>query len=136
MNYLMDENYLPELRGELESIHSNAYNSAYESDIYNGIWDKLDDIFDTSKRKWEYKQHPYKKDTQIQVLELPIRDFYTPIKEYLNNGKGSSQTLEYFGDFIIILEENGDCLSYWAPDYPSWDKIKKDINEIFGDYIG
>jgi hypothetical protein len=134
MGYLLDHD-LTELDSELNSIHSNAYNSAYESDIYEGIWDKLDDIFDTSKRKWEYKQHPYKKDTQIQVLELPIRDFYTPIKDYLNNGKGTSQTLEYYGDFINILEENGDCLSYWAPDYPSWEKIKKDINEIFGDYI-
>jgi hypothetical protein len=134
MGYLLDHD-LSELDSELNSIHSNAYNSAYESDVYEGVWNKLDDIFDTSKRKWEYKQHPYKKDTQIQVLELPIRDFYTPIKDYLNNGKGSSQTLEYYGNFINILEENGDCLSYWAPDYPSWEKIKREINEMFGDYI-
>lgn len=134
MGYLLDHD-LSELDSELNSIHSNAYNSAYESDVYEGVWNKLDDIFDTSKRKWEYKQHPYKKDTQIQVLELPIRDFYTPIKDYLNNGKGSSQTLEYYGNFINILEENGDCLRYWAPDYPSWEKIKREINEMFGDYI-
>lgn len=134
MNYLLN-NDLNELDSELNSIHSNAYNSAYESDVYEGIWNKLDDLFITSERKWEYKQHPYKKDTQIEVLELPIRDFYTPIKDYLNNNKGSSQTLSYYGDFINILEDNGDCLSYWAPDYPSWNKIKKTINEIFGDYI-
>jgi hypothetical protein len=134
MGYLLDHE-LPDLDSELTSIHSNAYNSAYESDVYKGVWDKLDNLFDVENRKYEYQQHPYKKDTQIEVLEMPIRDFYTPIEDYLYNSKGSSQTLEYFGDFINILDDNGDCLSYWAPDYPSWTEIKKNINEIFGDYI-
>lgn len=134
MGYLMDHD-LSELDSELNSIHSNAYNSAYETEVYKGVWDKLDDLFDVENRKYTYRQHPYKKDTQIEVVEIPIRDFYTPIKDYLYNGKGSSQTLEYFGDFINILEDNGDCLSYWAPDYPNSSEIDKNINEMFGDYI-
>lgn len=134
MGYLLDHE-LPDLDGELSSIHSNAYNSAYETDIYKGVWDKLDDLFDVENRKYTYRQHPYKKDTQIEVLEIPIRDFYTPLKDYLYNNKGTSQTLEYFGDFINILEENGECLSYYSPDYPSWSEIKKNINEMFHDYI-
>lgn len=134
MGYLLDHD-LSDLDGELNSIHSNAYNNAYESGVYKGIWNKLDDLFDIENRKYEYQQHPYKKDTQIEVLELPIRDFYTPIKDYLNNSKGSSQTLEYFGDFINILNDNGDCLSYWAPDYPDSSEIDKNINEMFSDYI-
>jgi hypothetical protein len=134
MGYLLDRD-LSELDSELNSIHSNAYNMAYESEFYKGVWDKLDDLFDVSKRKYEYQQHPYKKDTKIEVLELPIRDFYTPIMDYLKNYKGTSQSLEYFGSFINILEDNGECLSYWAPDYPSSFEIDKNINEIFGDYI-
>ena len=134
MGYLLDHD-LSELDSELNSIHSNAYNSAYESSVYKGVWDKLDDLFDVENRKYVYQQHPYKKDTQIEVLEMPIRDFYTPIKDYLYNSKGSSQTLEYFGDFINILDDNGDCLSYWAPDYPDSSEIDKNINEMFGDYI-
>lgn len=134
MGYLLDHD-LSELDSELNSIHSNAYNSAYETEVYKGVWDKLDDLFDVENRKYTYRQHPYKKDTQIEVVEIPIRDFYTPIKDYLYNGKGSSQTLEYFEDFINILEDNGDCLSYWAPDYPNSSEIDKNINEIFGDYI-
>ena len=47
----------------------------------------------------------------------------------------TNQTLEYFGNFIGILEENGECLSVWAPDYPDSSEIDKNINEIFGDYI-
>ena len=134
MGYLLDHD-LSELDSELNSIHSNAYNNAYETEVYKGVWDKLDDLFDVENRKYTYQQHPYKKDTQIEVVEMSIRDFYTPIQDYLNNSKGTSQTLEYFGDFINILQDNGDCLSYWAPDYPNSSEIDKNINEIFGDYI-
>jgi hypothetical protein len=134
MGYLLDHD-LSDLDGELNSIHSNAYNSAYETEVYKGVWNKLDDLFDVENRKYKYQQHPYKQDTQIEVLEIPIRDFYTPIKDYLYNSKGSSQTLEYFGSFIGILKDNGDCLSYWAPDYPDSREIDKNINEMFSSYI-
>jgi hypothetical protein len=134
MGYLLD-NDLSELDSELNSIHSNAYNMAYETAVFREVWGKLDDMFDVEKRKYVYKPHPYKKETQIEVLEIPIRDFYEPIRDYLYNNKGTNQTLEYFGNFIDILEENGECLSVWAPDYPNSSEIDKNINEIFGDYI-
>lgn len=134
MGYLLDRD-LNELDSELNSIHSNAYNMAYETAVFREVWDKLDDMFDVNKRKYVYKPHPYKKETQIEVLEMPIRNFYEPIRDYLYNNKGTSQTLEYFGNFIDILEENGECLSVWAPDYPDSSEIDKNINEIFGDYI-
>jgi hypothetical protein len=108
---------------------------AYETAVFREVWGKLDDMFDVEKRKYVYKPHPYKKETQIEVLEIPIRDFYEPIRDYLYNNKGTNQTLEYFGNFIDILEENGECLSVWAPDYPDSSEIDKNINEIFGDYI-
>jgi len=134
MGYLLD-NDLSELDSELNSIHSNAYNMAYETAVFREVWGKLDDMFDVEKRKYIYKPHPYKKETQIEVLEIPIRNFYEPIRDYLYNNKGTSQTLEYFGNFINILEENGECLSVWSPDYPDSSEIDKNINEIFGDYI-
>jgi hypothetical protein len=134
MGYLLDRD-LSELDSELNSIHSNAYNMAYETAVFREVWGKLDDMFDVEKRKYIYKPHPYKKETQIEVLEIPIRDFYEPIRDYLYNNKGTSQTLEYFGNFINILEENGECLSVWSPDYPDSREIDKNINEIFGDYI-
>lgn len=134
MGYLLDRD-LNELDSELNSIHSNAYNMAYETAVFREVWGKLDDMFDVEKRKYVYKPHPYKKETQIEVLEIPIRDFYEPIRDYLYNNKGTNQTLEYFGNFIGILEENGECLSVWAPDYPDSSEIDKNINEIFGDYI-
>lgn len=134
MGYLLDRD-LSELDSELNSIHSNAYNMAYETAVFREVWGKLDEMFDVEKRKYIYKPHPYKKETQIEVLEIPIRNFYEPIRDYLYNNKGTSQTLEYFGNFIDILDENGECLSVWAPDYPDSSEIDKNINEIFGDYI-
>lgn len=134
MGYLLDRD-LSELDSELNSIHSNAYNMAYETAVFKEVWGKLDEMFDVEKRKYIYKPHPYKKETQIEVLEIPIRNFYEPIRDYLYNNKGTSQTLEYFGNFIDILDENGECLSVWAPDYPDSSEIDKNINEIFGDYI-
>ena len=110
MGYLLDRD-LSELDSELNSIHSNAYNMAYETAVFREVWGKLDDMFDVEKRKYVYKPHPYKKETQIEVLEMPIRDFYEPIRDYLYNNKGTNQTLEYFGNFIGILEENkSDCI--------------------------
>jgi len=134
MSYILDR-HLNEIDSELNSIRSKAYNMAYETAVFREVWGKLDDMFDVEKRKYVYKPHPYKKETQIEVLEMPIRDFYEPIRDYLYNNKGTSQTLEYFGNFIDILDENGECLSVWAPDYPDSSEIDKNINEIFGDYI-
>ena len=134
MGYLLDHD-LEELDSELNSIHSNAYNMAYETAVYNEVWGKLDDLFDVGKRKFVYQQHPYKKETQIEVLKIPIRDFYQPIMDYLHNSKGSSETLEYYGDFINILENNDECVSMRVPDYADHSETIKNINEIFGDYI-
>jgi hypothetical protein len=134
MAYLLDHE-LSELDGELHSIHDNAYNQSYESEVYREVWGALDDIFDINKRQYVYQQHPYKKETQIEVLKIPIRDFYQPIMDYLHNSKGSSETLEYYGDFINILENNDECVSMRVPDYADHTETVKNINEMFGDYI-
>jgi hypothetical protein len=134
MGYLLDHE-LSELYSELHSIHDNAYNQSYESEVYREVWGALNDIFDIDKREYVYQQHPYKKETQIEVLKMPIRNFYQPIIDYLDNFKGTTQTLEYHGDFIGILEENDDCVSMRVPDYADHSETVKNINEIFGDYI-
>jgi hypothetical protein len=50
--YLLDNDYLDDLSGELYSIHSNAYNSAYESEVYNDVFDELGTFFDIKPSKW------------------------------------------------------------------------------------
>ena len=84
-----------------------------------------------------YIKHPYKKDTQIERFKIPINDFEGLINDYLYNNKdyGNSGTLEYHGGFLETIAHDKDCLSAQAPDYPSFDKIDKNINSFFQDYI-
>jgi peroxiredoxin len=45
MNELMD-NELDELKGELYSIYGSAYNTAYEDELYESVWNELETYFE------------------------------------------------------------------------------------------
>jgi len=130
------ENQLSDLKGELYSIHSSAYNSAYESQVWDEIMSKLETYFE-GNGEWISKPHPYKKNTEIQYFKIPIRNFDRDVNEYLFNNRkvGNSGTLEYMGSYIGIMAEDRDCLSAQAPDYPNSRRVDKNINEYFKDYI-
>jgi hypothetical protein len=127
---------LSELRGTLYSIHSSAYNSAYEEEVYNDVWDELSNYFEGTG-EWVSQPHPYKKNTEIQYFRVPIRNFESDVNDYLynNKGYGNSGTLEYHGSYIDIMSEDRDCLSLRVSDYPDSRKVDKYINEFFKDYI-
>jgi hypothetical protein len=127
---------LSDLKGELYSIHSSAYNSAMEGELYDEVWSELETYFE-GHGEWISKPHPYKKDTQIQYFKVPIRDFESMVNDYLfnNKGYGNSGTLEYHGSFIDIMAEDRDCLSAQPPDYPDHRKVDKNINEYFREYL-
>ena len=127
---------LSELRGSLYSIHSSAYNSAYEEEVYNDVWNELSTYFEGTGQ-WVSQPHPYKKNTEIQYFRVPIINFESDVNDYLNNNKGygNSGTLEYHGSYIDIMSEDRDCLSLRVSDYPDSRKVDKYINEFFKDYI-
>jgi hypothetical protein len=129
-------NQLGDLKSELYSIHSSSYNSAYEDEIYNSIWNELKEYV-IGPGEWITKPHPYKKNTEIQYNKIPLTSFETDINDYLHNNKGygSSGTLEYHGSFISIMAEDRDCLSVHAPDYPDFRKVDKNINMYFKEYV-
>ena len=134
MNQLMKDE-LGELKSELYSIHSGAYNTAYEDDLYDSIWSNLEEFFQ-GPGEWFSRPHTYKKDTQVQKFKVPIHNFYSNILEYLENNKGySNGNLEYHGSYVGILDEGQECLSVYAPDYPDSRKVDKNINSYFSDYI-
>lgn len=135
MNSLLGDE-LSDLKSELYSIHNSSYNNAYEEEIYDNIWKELQDYFD-GRGEWITKPHPWKKDVMVESIKIPISDFEGVINDYLhdNKGYGNSGTLEYHGSFMAIAKEILDCLSVYAPDYPSSSKIDKNINMLFSDYI-
>lgn len=136
MNSLLDDE-LSDLESELRSVHNNAYNNAYESELYDLVWNKLDDYFKVDKREYSSRPHKYKKDTSVEYLKIPIRDFYGTLGNILSESKdyGNSGTLEYHGSYVGYLADSVSCLSIYPPDYPNPSLVDKNINEYFSDYI-
>ena len=130
MNELMKDE-LGELKSELYTVHSSAYNTAYEDDLYDSIWSKLEEFFQ-GPGEWFSRPHTYKKDTQVQKFKVPIHNFYSNILEYLYLNKLG---LDYHGSYVGILDDGQECLSVYAPDYPDSRKVDKNINSYFSDYI-
>jgi len=135
MKFLFN-NGLEDLKSELYSLHSNAYNGAYESEIYERIWNELSTYF-VGHGEFVMRPHRYKKDTQVQNFIIPIANFESDIVGFLqdNKGYGNSGTLEYWGSYLGMMGDWSDCLSVHSPDYADWSEVVKSINEIFGDYI-
>ena len=135
MNELMD-NELDELKGELYSIYGSAYNSAYEGELYEDVWNELETYFE--KGQWTSKPHPYKENTSVETYTAKAKDIDSIILDFLKENKGqygAYGSLEYYGSLIGIIQEIGDCLSFYPSDYPDSRLVDKNINMYFGDYI-
>lgn len=138
MKYLLGDQ-LSELRGTLSNIHSNAYNSAYESMIYNSIESELGTYFDMDNSKWSNIPHPYKKDAYIERWTAPIRAFDDTVLQYLEDNKnfGNTGTLEYHGSYLNLLkahvDDTGECLDASVNDYPDFREVDRNINDYFKD---
>ena len=135
---------LSELGKELKNIYWNAYNSAYENEIYELVYNGLDDYFEgkIDEVPKEIIKSDGKKETRY-INYIKIRDFVGNITAFLENNRGqgySDSYLDYFGGYTSLMKElinNGDfeCIDFRTPDYPDWSIIRKHINENFGDYI-
>jgi hypothetical protein len=145
MNYLMDEGYLDELRSELYSIHDNAYNSAYESEVYDDVMSELSTFFDTSSAKWEAIPSRYNPEKLIEhyVLKFNPNELKNSILKYVSDRSLWGYTdncFENWGKWVDMMEnlmQEGEepWLDFRIPDYADWSLTQKYINEMFGDYI-
>ena len=132
---------LEELKNDLYSVHNNAYNGAYTDEIYDGVWNELSEYFEP--KSWKYEQKDRYDGKKIQHEYIKIKDFYNDIYTFLSENEDnqwSNQSLDYWGSytgFVSHMMDNGErsWLDFRIPDYPNWSRIKKNINEIFGDYI-
>ena len=136
MNYLLNTN-LGNLEDELYSIHRNAYNQAYESETYENIFNELQEYINGNGEFYS-RPHRFKKDTVSQRFRVPVAsNFDEIILDYLisNKNRGSRGLLEYWGDYIPLVQDEQNCLTVYPSDYPSYREIEDNINEIFTDYI-
>lgn len=135
MNYLLD-NHLDEIKSDLFSVHSNAYNDAYNSENYHKVWNELLQYFDDTKVEWTKSGNKYTPKLSInKSIKDIIYDYYSLYKNY-----GVSYTIEwkYLLNIIEDLmeqEESHSKLSFRISDYPDYREVEKNINSIFGDYF-
>ncbi len=138
---LMLKNDLYDLSRELYSIHYNAYNSAYADEMYEAVWSELEEYFVPGS--WEHVTKELSGGKKRTYEYIKIRDFKKDMYDFLVENElpqWNEQYLDYYGDYIRTIEnmmDNGERehLSFRIPDYPDWDRVEKNINDMFGDYI-
>ena len=138
------KNDLSELGQELKNIYWNAYNSAYENEIYELVYNGLDEYFEgkIDEVPKETTKSDGKKVTKY-LNYIKIRDFVGNITLFLENNRGQSYSdsyLDYFGSYTtlmkqLIYDQDYECIDFNTPDYPDWSTTQKYINEMFDDYI-
>lgn len=138
MNELLDGD-LSDLKSELYSLHNNAYNSAYESECYNLVYGGLDEFF--SSKVEDISIQSGDKTRWLQYIK--IRFFKTDVLKFIEENKGGSynqSVLEYWGNYTSMmgsLFEDGvyEQIDFRVPEYADWDYVKRNINDMLGDYI-
>lgn len=143
--YLLDNDYLPDVTGDLYSIHSNAYNNAYESEIYNDAMSELETFFDVKSGKWDSRPTSNNPDKLIEtyIIKFNPGEVVNSIKKFVadtSNWGYYANNLDYVTSWLNMMNtfmDNGDepWLDFRMPDYPDSSLVDKYINEIFPDYI-
>jgi len=143
--YLIDNDYLGDLSGDLYGIHSNAYNSAYETEVFNSVINELETFFDMKTAKWESIPSNYNPNKLIEhyVLKFNPNEVYNSICKYVadsGNWGYYANNLDYVTTWLNMMNtfmDNGaePWLDFRIPDYPSSSLVDKYINEFFPDYI-
>jgi hypothetical protein len=130
---------LEDIGDELRSIYYNSENQAYEDEVYESVYNGLNEYFEG--RVDEVPRKVGEKTKYDQYIK--IRDFIGNITTFLENNKGgvySDSFLEYFGGYTslingMISNDEFECIDIRIPDYPDWYRTRRNINEMFLDYI-
>lgn len=132
---------LKNLESDLYSVHSSAYNSAYESELYQEVMDSMSYFF-VGNGDWVSKTSP-KDPTKTQYLfKIEVNDYYGLMKKYFDEMRreDDDHTVDYQGTFMNVLLDGMymdvyDCISVYVSDYADWSKVKENIDDMFSDYI-
>ena len=138
------KNDLDELGTNLRSLYWQAENSAYEDEVYDLVYGGLEEYFEgrISEVPREVTRTDGSKITRYDSY-IKIRDFQNLIETFLQANKGgyySDSYLEYFGGLVSLMvgmmnNDEIDCIDFRVPDYPDWDRTRKNINENFSEYL-
>ena len=135
---------MDELGQNLKSLYWNSENSAYEDEVYELVYGGLEEYFEgrISEVPREVTMSDGTKKTRYDQY-IKVRNFPNIIKEFLNDRKMdgySDSHLEYYGGLVTLMvammnDDQIDCIDFRVPDYPDWDRTRRNINELFNDYL-
>ena len=138
------KNDLDDLGSSLRSLYWQSENQAYEDEVYELVYGGLDEYFEgrISEVPREVTRTDGSKITRYDQY-IKVRNFPNIIKEFLNSRKMdpySDSHLEYFGGLVTLMvdminNDEIDCIDFRVPDYPDWDRTRRNINELFNDYL-
>jgi len=125
-------NFFRELMWDMENSYTNAYNSAYESeladDVYGGLKGMFGDSGQMVERGKNYKGNPVWK-YNIDITNS-LEGFF---REYFSGWKYNYNQFEYFGSFHNLMKElfdNGhEQIDFGIPDYPDHSDVQSSYNE-------
>lgn len=138
------ESELDDLGQNLKSLYWNSENQSYEDEIYDLVYNGLDEYFEgrISEVPKEVTRTDGSKVTRYDQY-IKIIDYQNIIKTFLKNNKGGSYNdshLEYYGGLTSLLtgmmnNDEIDCIDFRVPEYPDWNRTTKNINENFSEYF-
>jgi hypothetical protein len=146
--YLINNDYLDDLESDLANIHSNAYNNALESEMYNKVMGELETFFDVKSARWESIPLYGNTEKLVEHYQLPFNpnEVSKSIKKYVSErnlwggGYNNGFNLDYLSTWLNMMDTLMDegyehRLDFRISDYPDYQLVDKYINEIFGDSI-
>ena len=138
------KNDLDELGSNLRSLYWSSENRAYEDELYELVYGGLEEYFEgrISEVPREVTRTDGSKVTRYDSY-IKIRNFKNLVETFLENWKGSAYSdsfLEYYGgltELMVAMINNDDieCIDFRVPEYPDWNRTRKNINELFYDYV-
>ena len=138
------KNDLDDLGSSLRSLYWHSENSAYEDEVYELVYGGLNEYFEgrISEVPREVTMSDGTKKTRYDQY-IKVRDFKNIIDTFLESNKGNywgDSHLEYHGGLVTLMvammnDDQIDCIDFRVPDYPDWDRTRKNINENFSEYL-
>jgi hypothetical protein len=119
------------IESDLWGLYNQSSNYAYEEETTQEVMGGLKEYFDS----WNWETVT-KGEKDYEVFKLKVSDLDGDILKMLDNG----EDIRDYSNYISILERlisEGDrqCISFRIPEYPDYTLLKKNINELFGDYV-
>lgn len=152
VEYLINEE-MDDIRGELYSLYSNCYSSAWYDEAYDDVWRPLIGfvVDDNKPEDYQYKKQVWNKEGKREEKTVWGRRYeatkciYETVNDWLNYFKDSTgynaETIEYYGSYLGVLKhlcDDGDrdyLRTPSLPDYADSRLVDRCINDSFGDYF-